>query len=191
MGKEFEEPESISGPRIRLVPGFDRYAISDAGDVFSLYDKGKLRPVPARMKLTDHKGYKTVILYTDGNHKKMRVHKLVLLAFSGPKPDGFESAHLNGIRSDNRIENLKWVAPKENHHHKLIHGTRPRGDNASHRKLSEAQVRQIIKMRNEKPRSALAKEYGVCKRTIANIMRGESWWYLDVHAIEAIPEGTE
>ncbi len=46
--------------------------------------------------------------------KRCRVHRLVLEAFIGPCPKSHEANHLNGIKSDNRIENLEWVTRSEN-----------------------------------------------------------------------------
>ena len=41
-------------------------------------------------------------------------HHAVLYAWVGPCPKGFECDHLNGITTDNRLENLEWVTPEEN-----------------------------------------------------------------------------
>ena len=43
------------------------------------------------------------------------VHTAVALAWIGPKPGaGYVVDHLNGITTDNRVENLQWVTRKEN-----------------------------------------------------------------------------
>ena len=36
------------------------------------------------------------------------VAELVLTAFIGPKPPGAVARHLNGDKTDNRLENLSW-----------------------------------------------------------------------------------
>ena len=46
--------------------------------------------------------------------KLYRVHRLVLEAFVGQCPEGFECNHKNRDRSDNRLENLEWVTHIEN-----------------------------------------------------------------------------
>lgn len=54
------------------------------------------------------------------------VHRLMLKTFVGPCPFGHETAHGNGIRADNRIENLRWATKKENMIDRAAHGkTRP------------------------------------------------------------------
>lgn len=53
----------------------------------------------------------------------VRVHVLVLRAFTGPKPHGKEGAHIDGNLSNNAAANLAWKTPKENAADKAQHGT--------------------------------------------------------------------
>lgn len=55
-------------------------------------------------------GYLSVKLKDNKNH---RVHRLVASAFYGDNPTK-EVDHINGIRDDNRVENLRWVTHREN-----------------------------------------------------------------------------
>lgn len=47
-------------------------------------------------------------LYTNGERVECLVHRLVLLVFVGPCPDGMEACHGNDVPHDNRVENLRW-----------------------------------------------------------------------------------
>lgn len=48
-------------------------------------------------------------LATTIQYKKMYVHRVVLEAFHGPSPrPNMDCNHINGIKSDNRPENLEW-----------------------------------------------------------------------------------
>lgn len=52
-----------------------------------------------------------------GNIKE-KVHRLVCMTFHGDAPDGKDIAnHKNGIKDDNRAENLEWVSTQENSIH--------------------------------------------------------------------------
>lgn len=43
-----------------------------------------------------------------------KVHRLVLETFVGKCPPGMQGDHINRNRTDNRLENLRWVTPAEN-----------------------------------------------------------------------------
>lgn len=42
------------------------------------------------------------------------VHELVLAAFVGPRPPGYQADHVDGDRAHNAADNLEWVTPHEN-----------------------------------------------------------------------------
>lgn len=46
------------------------------------------------------------------------VHRLIWEHVNGPIPKGMHIDHINGVRDDNRIENLRLVTPKENMQHR-------------------------------------------------------------------------
>lgn len=59
-------------------------------------------------------GYKLVDIQIEKNNRTFKAHKLIAEAFLGPGKKGWQVDHINRIRSDNRIINLRWVTTFEN-----------------------------------------------------------------------------
>jgi len=59
-------------------------------------------------------GYKRVKIRIDKKIKNIYIHKLVALAFIGERPQNMVIDHKNRIRTDNNVENLRYVTRQEN-----------------------------------------------------------------------------
>lgn len=112
------------------IPGYEGYyEVSDHGRVRSL-DRvitNKLgRPCRIRGRMLKlyqgNHGYYVVVLNRDGEGSPQTVHRLVLWAFTGTNPSELNCCHNNGIRTDNRLENLRWDTPSENNYDIVRHG---------------------------------------------------------------------
>lgn len=86
------------------IDGFDYpYEVSNLGRVRNAASGHVLRPGLNR-------GYAHVSLSLEGKGKTVYIHRLVLLTFLGPAHhEGSQACHNNGVRSDNRLTNLRWV----------------------------------------------------------------------------------
>lgn len=69
------------------------------------------------------KGYLRVSIWENGVRKRILVHRLVAQMFI-PNKDKTKTQidHINNNTSDNRVENLRWVTPKENIQHSIEQG---------------------------------------------------------------------
>jgi len=119
--------------KTRRIKGFENYSISKNGDIFNKNGR-KLKPGNCR-------GYKNIHFRKNGKQHTRKVHRLVLETFAGPCPKGMETNHKNGIKTDNRLENLEWVTSSENTKHALSTGL----INRSYEGLIEAGVQYRLK----------------------------------------------
>ena len=113
------------GTEVRLVP-IERtnnhpLYVSKDGRVFSLHGQSfyPLRPTITNYPCNRANGRrKQKYLKMTGTYGYILVHTAVALAWIGEKPashaERYVVDHLNGITSDNRVENLQWVTPVEN-----------------------------------------------------------------------------
>lgn len=98
----------------RQIPGFSRYYAKKDGSVWTTWRMTQPRKMKAYTR-TCRGSYKVLLLTNDDDERKMcLVHRLILLTFVGPPASGQQCRHLNGVKSDNRLKNLKWGTSAEN-----------------------------------------------------------------------------
>lgn len=177
--------------KYKQIDGYENYSVSNLGNVKTKnwYGSGKeavLRPAK------DKKGYLRVALSGNKKLKSYRIHRLVAITFI-PNPENKPQVnHINGIKTDNRAENLEWCTCSENQIHAIKTGlTTSRkgisrnapwtiGENNINSILTEADV---IEIRNKfRPRvytrKMLAQEYGVKESTIKDVVIKKSWHHV-------------
>lgn len=70
---------------------------------------------------TDKNGYKRVTFSHKGERHSYPVHRLVAMAYIPNPEDKPTVNHRNGIKDDNRVENLEWATQKEQKRHSIMH----------------------------------------------------------------------
>lgn len=107
----------------------------------------------------------------------MYIHHMVLNAYVGPAPAGMQCRHLNGDKTDNRLDNLAWGTPTQNSADKALHGTVGYGEKNPMAKLTWGDVYGIREDRKRLGLSykSLGEKYGVSTMTAFRAVKGESW----------------
>lgn len=159
-----------------IIPGFENYQISSLGRIMSFNGRhNKSKGIILRQG-ENRFGYKHIGLYSGKKRKLIRVNRLVLLAFIGDCPEGYQGAHLNGIKTDNRLVNLKWVTRQENADHKVSHGTLPYGDKHRRSKIKSKWLPDILlRLKNGQSCASIARKYKVNRNTISHIKLKKTW----------------
>ena len=174
----------------RLIPDFPGYQVGDDGSIWTQwkrtafgYGRGGGCVISDTWKplgtALDRYGYQCVSLrHESGKIVRGTLHRFILVAFRGPRPPGHEACHNNGIRTDNRLENLRWDTKRANDLDKKNHGTIPRGSGHKRSKLTEEEARFIYNARGVKTAKELSEQFGVVPTTIWYIWKKKGWLHI-------------
>jgi hypothetical protein len=156
---------------IKQTKDYPDYYVTSAGEVWSTRRR-QLRVLRQR----DLHGYKSVTLYKNKKACSLLAHRLVAEAFIPNEENKKEVNHINGVKSDNRSENLEWSTRSENMLHAFRVGLKKHKTGELHHnsKITDSHT-QEIKMhlkRGDVAQKSLAKKYSVSESTISCIKRG-------------------
>lgn len=159
--------------RVRMTAAYPGWVLSQDGRIQGPSGKW-LKPFPKRH------GYLFVTMYKGGGSwEHIPVHTAICTAFHGPRKNGLQVRHLNGVNTDNRAENLAWGTGSENQADRVLHGTDHRGSKHYATRLRNQDVIQIRDLRAYGfTRVDIGAWYGITPSAVGKIASRVNWGWL-------------
>lgn len=172
----------------KAVPEFEKYIeVSNLGNVrtverYVLQGKHKDRPRLISSRLIPIKlcreGYPIIDLSLDNKRFTKHIHQLVALVFlEAPKNGESFINHKNGIKTDNRVDNLEWCTHQHNILESYRLGLSLREEKHLNSKLKKEQVLEILK--SNESFAELGRKYGVTGECISKIKKRKTWKHVE------------
>jgi len=164
------------GRKYKQIEDYPDYWIGDNGVIVSM---ARNRSIVLKTRL-NQVGYYVACLRKDKKKHHISVHRLVLEAFVGKRPEGCQCRHLDGDKLNNNLSNLCWGTPKENGEDNVRLGVMPIGENNGNSRLCEQQVldiRELYATGNYVYRQ-LAEAYNVTITAICEIVKRRKWKHI-------------
>ena len=168
----------------KIIPIAQNYEVSDLGNIRKI-KPSKTGPKTGPTIWNDKDGYEQVSLTVNGRQKQFRLHRLIALTFLGESP--YQVHHKNGVKADNKLDNLEYVTPAQNRWHGTvaIDANKPRGKDHHNSKLNEHQVEAIHALRELKwSGPKIAKVIGCTASNVYCILHGKGWAHIEPTQLE-------
>ena len=112
------------------------------------------------------------------------VHRIVAEYFVDNAESKVQVNHINGIKTDNRVENLEWVSHRENLNHAIKNNLTLKGEENRNSKLKDIDVVKIHSLlQNGTTIKELSESYNVSYSTIDGIRTNRYWKHLNLTKI--------
>jgi len=176
------------------VPGFKgSYEVSNYGRVRSLRrtidrsDGTSITVGGKIMSLQENKGYPVVRLRKpSGVRESFKVHHLVAKQFIGDPPgdlgrrsDDYQVDHIDGDKTNNRPDNLRWVQMSDHQELKKQKGEQAKGEEIPSSKLKAEDVREMRSRRKSgESYKSISQDYPACESTCRRAIKKETWQHL-------------
>ena len=181
---DYAAQDSAAEEEWRIIPGSE--------GLYSVSSLGRIRSEPIQTSrvgrrrgrvlkcFPDTKGYPQFgMCLSGGRRRTTKVHRVVALAFLGPRPPGAQINHKSGDKNDNSVSNLEYTTCRQNIRHGWRNGLysadHSQGERNPFAKLTAEDVRQIRDLHPTVGPAALASRFGVTRENIWQIVTRRTW----------------
>lgn len=181
------------------VVGFEGYyEISNVGSVCRVKPyrnvKAYARVTQWQWKGNGNRPY--VVLSKNGEHKTLKVHKIMVDSFLGGTPEGFTVHHEDDRYTNNRISNFRFLSAIDNWRDAYLSGLMTHGSKHKNAKLTEAKARELLALNGKISLKQASKKFGISTTAVSYLWKGRNWAHLQTDASvlplrKAIPKGNE
>lgn len=167
----------------KVVPGYEGYAITPKGRVFSCrkWNNDKSDGVRVREIHPSYKptiGRVTVSLTVGNQFRSLYLSRVLgITHLPSPRPDQFLIRHLNDDKLDDRLENLAWGSDQENKDDAVRNGKVRHGEDHGNAVLTNVEAVEIVRLRTEEGMTyaKIAERLSVSQFVVYNVCRGKSY----------------
>jgi len=161
--------------------------VKDYDGFYEVSNLGRVRSISGKIRILN--GNLSSMCYIKVHFSKLKVkkfhllHRLIAIAFIENPENKPCINHVNGVKTDNRVENLEWCTMKEN----IIHAYKTGLINKKGEKSGRATItnEDAIAVYNSKEKTAvLSKRYGLQPQQVNKIRSGHSWSDITNHKIQ-------
>jgi hypothetical protein len=170
----------------KKVKGYEEiYLVSNLGNVKSIdhyinnnQNTKSLKKGRVLKKFQSIKGYLQTSLSKETKRFNTGIHRVVAIAFI-PNPENKPQVnHINGIKTDNRVENLEWCTNKENQIHAVKNGLcNPNyGEKHHNSKLTNEDVKKVrVLFKTGISNTELSRKYNISAVAMSNILKNKTY----------------
>lgn len=154
----------------KRIDDYPNYEVSNFGNVRSIKSKKILKP------FISNPGYLIVSLCNKGTVRKFPNHRLVAKAFLIPQNNDTIVNHKDGIKTNNKLDNLEWSTFAKNNKHSYDRGLNiPKyGENNFATKISSDIILEIKKLSKEGLSfNKISKLYNISAPYVGQIVKGK------------------
>lgn len=156
----------------KSISGYENYRVSNLGNCKSGDN--------VLVNKMDTVGYLIICVSKKSKSKTFRIHRLVATAFI-PNPENKPQVnHKNGVKTDNRVDNLEWVTRSENINHAFKNGLiNLKGERHSATKVNNEGVLKIRALANSgTPQSDIATMFKISHVQVYRIVNKINWSHI-------------